>query len=762
MANAEKTSSGSDIDEKKRKRKLSNRESARRSRLKKQKLMEDTIIEISTLERRIKENIERCKVARRRLDSLESENVALRSEKTWLLSYVSDLENMIATTSLTLTHSGGDDENVNVEIAAGDCRRRPMHDLSLSYVGLVWFGLDRLRSKINFAFTGCETPYMAGIINPGSEGFQKLFFGQEEIVIPVHAAIEAACAAHPTADVFINFIHQLCILQEVLSIYSVVASSMPALKQPTIKVVAIIAEGVPESDTKQLIAYARANNKVVIGPATVGGIQAGAFKIGDTAGTIDNIIQCKLYRPGSVGFVSKSVFDGFKNNIKLRMFESLRVFFIHHSSFPADGMSNEMYNTVARVTDGIYEGIAIGGDVFPGSTLSDHIFRFNNIPQIKMMVVLGELGGRDEYSLVEALKQGKVNKHVVAWVSGTCARLFKSEEQFGHTGAKSGGEMESAQAKNQALMDAGAIVPTSFDALESAIKETFEKLVEEGMVSPIKEEVTPPQIPEDLSSAIKSEKVRAPTHIISTISDDIGEEPCYAGVPMSSIIEQGLGVGDVISLLWFKRSLPRYCTKFIEICVMLCADHGPCVSGAHNTIVTARAGKDLVSSLVSGLLTIGPRFGGAIDDAARYFKDACDRVKYYIISPTATTIILLGRIKSRDNRDKRVELLQKFARSNFPSVKYMEYAVTVESYALSKANNLVLNVDGAIGSLFLDLLAGSGMFTKQEIYEIVQIGYLNGLFVLARSIGLIGHTFDQKRLKQPLYRHPWEDVLYTK
>ena len=49
-----------------------------------------------------------------------------------------------------------------------------------------------------------------------------------------------------------------------------------------------------------------------------------------------------------------------------------------------------------------------------------------------------------------------------------------------------------------------------------------------------------------------------------------------------------------------------------------------------------------------------------------------------------------------------------------------------------------MNVDGAIGSLFLDLLAGSGMFTKQEIDEIVEIGYLNGLFVLARSIGLIG------------------------
>lgn len=48
-------------------------------------------------------------------------------------------------------------------------------------------------------------------------------------------------------------------------------------------------------------------------------------------------------------------------------------------------------------------------------------------------------------------------------------------------------------------------------------------------------------------------------------------------------------------------------------------------AGAHNTIVTARAGKDLVSCLVSGLLTIGPRFGGAVDDAARHFQDACDR-----------------------------------------------------------------------------------------------------------------------------------------
>ena len=40
-----------------------------------------------------------------------------------------------------------------------------------------------------------------------------------------------------------------------------------------------------------------------------------------------------------------------------------------------------------------------------------------------------------------------------------------------------------------------------------------------------------------------------------------------------------------------------------------------------------------VSCLVSGLLTIGPRFGGAIDDAARFFKVACDKGQVTIQYP---------------------------------------------------------------------------------------------------------------------------------
>jgi hypothetical protein len=56
------------------------------------------------------------------------------------------------------------------------------------------------------------------------------------------------------------------------------------------------------------------------------------------------------------------------------------------------------------------------------------------------------------------------------------------------------------------------------------------------------------------------------------------------------------------------------CTSHYIYCTLqVTADHGPAVSGAHNTIVATRAGKDLVSALCSGLLTIGPRFGGALD-----------------------------------------------------------------------------------------------------------------------------------------------------
>eukprot|EP01098_Paradermamoeba_levis_P016941 TRINITY_DN943_c0_g4_i2.p1 TRINITY_DN943_c0_g4~~TRINITY_DN943_c0_g4_i2.p1 ORF type:complete len:622 (-),score=220.36 TRINITY_DN943_c0_g4_i2:323-2110(-) len=545
------------------------------------------------------------------------------------------------------------------------------------------------------------TPSIAALVAPGTtEGNHKAFFGTGEILLPCYGSTAQAAKAHPKADVFINY----------ASYRSAFASSKEALEIDTIRVVVIIAEGLPERDTKNLVALAKKKGKVVIGPATVGGIQAGAFKIADTAGTIDNIITCKLYRPGSVGFVSKS-----------------------------GGLSNEMYNILSKTTNGLYEGIAIGGDVFPGSTLSDHVLRFQEIDEIKMVVVLGELGGEDEYGLVELLKNQKIHKPLLAWFSGGCAKMFPQEVQFGHAGARSGSERGSAEAKLTALRLAGAFVPDSFETFPDLIKQIYLDLKSRGVIQTTPDEGKPPVVPIDFLEGFKTGRVRRATGIISSICDDRGDEPAYAGIPISALIEQKSGIGEVIALLWFKRKLPSTATRFIELVLVLVADHGPCVSGAHNTIVAARAGKDLVSCVASGLLTVGPRFGGAIDDAARYFKKAHDNkvppdVFVENMKNEGKRIPGIGhRIKSANNLDSRVVIMKKYAEENFTSRSYLNYALAVEKITLSKQANLVLNVDGCIAALFLDLMVNCASFSAKEMDEITETGYLNGLFCVGKN-----------------------------
>ncbi|MDM7934122.1 MAG: citrate/2-methylcitrate synthase, partial [Methanothrix sp.] len=503
-----------------------------------------------------------------------------------------------------------------------------------------------------------------------------------------------------------------------------------------IRTVAVIAEGVPERQSRTMAATARRLQKVIIGPATVGGMAAGAFRIGNTAGTIENIIASRLYRPGCVGFVSKS-----------------------------GGMLNEAFNIISRNSNGIYEGIAIGGDRYPGSTMLDHILRYEKNPEIRMIACLGELGGEDEYRIIDAMKDGRITKPLVAWVTGTCSPVLPASVQFGHAGAKADTQRETAQAKNEAFRRAGAYVPDSFDDYGEKIRQVYEMLRGRGEVPEVVEPEVP-RLPMDYSRALASGEIRRPTTFICTISDDSGDEVLYAGRRLSEVLEQRMGIGGVIGLLWFKKELPDYAARFIELVLQIVADHGPAVSGAHNAIVASCAGKDLISSLCSGLLTIGPRFGGAIDDAAREFKRAKETgltPEEFVNEMKRRGINIPGighRVKSVKNPDKRVQLLIQYARANFPRTELLDYALQVEQLTTAKKGNLILNVDGCIGILFLDLMSSCGAFSKEEIDEIVRLGYLNGLFALGRSIGLIGHILDQKRLDARLYRHPTEDIAY--
>ncbi|TMW67465.1 hypothetical protein Poli38472_011085 [Pythium oligandrum] len=573
-----------------------------------------------------------------------------------------------------------------------------------------------------------ETPSVAAMIFPFAPNhYLKFYWGTTERLIPVYQDLKDAVKKFPDVSVLVNF----------SSFRSVFSSTMEALEHSdTIKTHAIIAEGVPEAQTRLIIKKAAEKNVGIIGPATVGGIKPGCLRIGNTGGMLDNIVHSKLYRPGSVAYVSKS-----------------------------GGMSNELNNIISQTTDGVYEGVAIGGDKYPGSTFIQHLLRYEANPEVKMMVLLGEVGGTDEFEVCRAIQSGKITKPVVAWCIGTCAKIFPFEVQFGHAGACATGESETASAKNAALAKAGAVVPKNFDEYGKTIREVYERLVQDGTIVP-RPEVPVPKVPMDYAWAKNLGLIRKPANFISSITDDRGEELTYAGMPISRVFEEELGIGGVLGLLWFKRKLPSYANKFIEMVLMVTADHGPAVSGAHNTIVTARAGKDLISSLVSGLLTIGPRFGGALDKAAEMFTKAFDSgvtAAEFVDNMKKQGELIMGighRIKSVTNPDKRVTIIKEYAMEHFPSNDVLHFALEVEKVTTKKRSNLILNVDGCIAVCFVDLLRNCGAFTQEEADEQIENGCLNGLFVLGRSIGFIGHFLDQKRLKQPLYRHPWDDISY--
>lgn len=412
---------------------------------------------------------------------------------------------------------------------------------------IVWGMQTRaVQSMLDFDFVSSrKKPSVVAMVYPFTGDHKlKFYWGHKEILIPIYKNMADAMRKSPTADVLINF----------ASLRSAYESTLETLSYPQIRTIAIIAEGIPENMTRKMNKQAKAKGVTIIGPATVGGIKPGCLKIGNTGGMMDNILSSKLYRPGNVAYVSRS-----------------------------GGMSNELNNIISRATNGVTEGVAIGGDRYPGTTFMDHLLRYEQDPNVKMLVLLGEVGGVEEYEVVEAIKDGRLSKPLVAWCIGTCSNMFTSEVQFGHAGSCAQSDKETAVSKNAALREAGAYVPNTFDDLGSTIKQVYDGLVAKGTIIPAPE-VPPPTVPMDYNWARELGLIRKPASFMTSICDERGHELLYAGIPITTVIKEELGIGGTLSLLWFQRRLPAYACKFFEMCLMVTADHGPAVSGAHNTI----------------------------------------------------------------------------------------------------------------------------------------------------------------------------------
>jgi ATP citrate (pro-S)-lyase len=153
---------------------------------------------------------------------------------------------------------------------------RPFDEDTRSFV----YGLQprAIQGMLDFDYS-CKRarPSVAAMIYPfGGHHIQKFYWGTRETLLPVYTSLEEAVKKHPDVDVVVNF----------ASSRSVYSSTMECLGYESIKAIALIAEGVPERQAREILWKAKEKGVLIIGPATVGGIKPGCFRIGNSGGCV--------------------------------------------------------------------------------------------------------------------------------------------------------------------------------------------------------------------------------------------------------------------------------------------------------------------------------------------------------------------------------------------------------------------------------------------------------------------------------------------
>jgi len=139
----------------------------------------------------------------------------------------------------------------------------------------IFWNLNRnaIQRMLDYDYVVGREPSIVAIVAPTqSRKFEKFFYGINEIMIPIYRSTTDAAKDFPEADVLINF----------ASFRTAYDVTVEALDIPTIRTIAITAEGIPERFARLMRIKARELSKWIIGPATVGGIAPGAFRIANT------------------------------------------------------------------------------------------------------------------------------------------------------------------------------------------------------------------------------------------------------------------------------------------------------------------------------------------------------------------------------------------------------------------------------------------------------------------------------------------------
>ena len=185
-----------------------------------------------------------------------------------------------------------------------------------------------------------------------------------------------------------------------------------------IGVIVCVTERVPQHDMARVKRALEGRDTVLIGPNSQGILTPDACKIG--------VMPTKYAQPGGVGIVSRSA-----------------------------SLTSEILANCSAADIGQSTTIGIGGDALHGIGFVECLKRFRDDPETEAVVLIGEIGGREEELAAEYLKSEPYGKPVIALVVG---RHAPKNRRMGHAGTLSALGALSAEEKIARLKDAGAKV----------------------------------------------------------------------------------------------------------------------------------------------------------------------------------------------------------------------------------------------------------------------------------------------------------------
>ncbi|KUJ93337.1 MULTISPECIES: succinate--CoA ligase subunit alpha [Archaeoglobus] len=183
-----------------------------------------------------------------------------------------------------------------------------------------------------------------------------------------------------------------------------------------IKVIVCITEGIPVHDELKMYWRVKEAGATLIGPNCPGIISPGKTHLG--------IMPVQIFKPGNVGIVSRS-----------------------------GTLTYQIAYNLTKLGLGQSTVVGIGGDRIIGTDFVEVLRLFEDDKETKAVVLVGEIGGRDEEVAAEFIRE--MSKPVVGYVAGLTAPPGK---RMGHAGAIIEGGVGTAESKIKALEAAGARV----------------------------------------------------------------------------------------------------------------------------------------------------------------------------------------------------------------------------------------------------------------------------------------------------------------